>query len=88
MTKTYLAPLGFGVALALGACSATPTSTATDAAACAADLVASGIVNPGSILATAASAPACQGLAADLLAQLEGLATAKATAARWTMRLQ
>lgn len=76
--------LGIG----LGACANTPTSTAGDAAACAADLVAAGIVNPSSILATAASAPACQGLAADLLAQLEGLATAKATAARRTMRLQ
>lgn len=76
------------VIFGLAACSATPSTTAGDAAACAADLVAAGVINPGSILTTAASAPACQGLAADLLAQLEGLASVKATAARRTMRLQ
>ncbi len=74
------------IAGSVAACSSTPSTTVTDAATCAMDLVAAGILNPASIITTAATDPACQGLGADLLKQLEGLATAKAAAARAARR--
>lgn len=77
-----------GVVMLAGCSSLGGTATVTDAAACAAELVAAGVVNPSSIISTAVTSPACKGLASDVLAQLEALAAAKAGQARAAMHIR